>query len=75
MEPPNPPIPHPTHAEREALEVAATYLSRAGTTVATKLLEGGLGWQEAVMLAEVRDQLQRAGSLCLGMAEDAARGV
>jgi hypothetical protein len=70
MGPQLPPIPAPSEREREALAVVATYLTRAGTTVASRLLEGDLRWQEAMMMAEVRDQLRRAGTLCLGMAEE-----
>lgn len=62
-------VPDPDPSEREALEIVAAYLSRAGVTVATYLLQGGLRWQEATELAEVRDQLRRAGALCGGMAE------
>lgn len=61
-------IPDPNPNEREALAIVATYLSRAGITVATHLLQGGLRWQGATELAEVRDQLRRVGALCLGMA-------
>jgi hypothetical protein len=49
---------------------AAGYLSRAGTIVSTHLVQGGLRWQEAVELAEVRDQLRRAGAPCPRIADE-----
>lgn len=60
----------PTPEQRWALAVAASYLSRAGTEAATRLLPETLALRDrAALLADMRDHMTSAAALCETLAE------
>ncbi len=64
---PLPLVPEPSPAEADALTVVASYLSRAGTTASTLLLDHGADLDHPALMAAVRDQLLAGAALCDGL--------
>ena len=60
-------VPLPNHDEVRALAVAGSYLTRAGTQVASRLLGCPEPDREAVMLADLSDTLLGSAALCSGL--------
>lgn len=60
----------PTPEQRWALAVAASYLSRAGTEDASRLLpDTRLLHDQAALLADMRDHMASAAALCETLTE------
>jgi hypothetical protein len=58
------PIPPPSHDEALALAIAGSYLTRAGTQVASRLLGCPDPDGEAIILADLSDYLLGSAALC-----------
>ena len=61
------PVLPPTASEVAALSVAAAYFARAGTQVASRLLDGSDGSGGAALLGALRDNLLAGAALCDGV--------
>lgn len=60
----------PTPEQRWALTVAASYLARAGTEAATRLLpDASSASAQAALLADMRDHMTSAAALCETLTE------
>ena len=66
------PIPPPNHDEALALAVAGSYLTRAGTQVASRLLGCPDPDGEAIILADLSDNLLGSAALCARLLDLAA---
>jgi hypothetical protein len=63
------PVPPPTDAEAAALETVRTYLARAGTQVASRVLGCPDPTGEAAALADLGNALLAGAALCAGLLE------
>ena len=67
-------VPPSTPAEAADLAAAASFLARAGTKAATRLLDERSVPGDAALLAALRDQLLAGAALCAGVLDLAGGG-
>ncbi len=66
-------LPNPSPDESQALAVAASYLKRAGTTAATRMLSLTPTPERDLLLESLRDSMLSASELCDSLAGDPDR--
>ncbi len=66
-------LPNPSPDESQALNVAASYLKRAGTTAATRMLSLTATPERDLLLESLRDSMLSASELCDSLAGDTDR--